>query len=180
MWPYGAVVCAVDFQLKHCGFDPRRVRFHTSFFSFSISGWLPTAKCVCLSVRGGNFVRFYRFPSFTLRFILRHTIVQRPTMTCADTAHSDTAHNSMYLSPLIANIINTVLEANRDASQGIGVGTLVPLAKPGKPLGPTHKPQTDCSPEHDQEGSIFSRCEEDSANSGATLGPSTVILATMT
>ena len=46
--PYGAVVCAVDFQLKHCGFDPRRVRFHTSFFSFSISGWLPTAKCVCL------------------------------------------------------------------------------------------------------------------------------------
>ena len=48
VWPYGAVVCAVDFQLKHCGFDPRRVRFHTSFFSFSISGWLPTAKCVCL------------------------------------------------------------------------------------------------------------------------------------
>ena len=46
--PYGAVVCAVDFQLKHCGFDPRRVRFHTSFFSFSISGWLPTAKCVSL------------------------------------------------------------------------------------------------------------------------------------
>ena len=48
VWPSGAVVCAVDFQLKHCGFDPRRVRLHTSFFSFSISGWLPTAKCVCL------------------------------------------------------------------------------------------------------------------------------------
>ena len=52
-WPYGAVVCAVDSQLKHCVFDPRRVRFHTSFFSFSISGWLPTAKCVCLSTCGG-------------------------------------------------------------------------------------------------------------------------------
>ena len=52
VWPYGAVVCAVDFQSKHCGFDPRRVRFHTSFFSFSISGWLPTAKCVCLSTCG--------------------------------------------------------------------------------------------------------------------------------
>ena len=34
---YGAVVCAVDFQLKHCGFDPRRVQLHESFFSFSIS-----------------------------------------------------------------------------------------------------------------------------------------------
>ena len=54
VWPYGAVVCAVDFQLKHCGFDPRRVRFHTSFFSFSIAGWLPTAKCVCLSTCGGK------------------------------------------------------------------------------------------------------------------------------
>ena len=54
VWPYGAVVCAVDFQLKHCGFDPRRVRFHTSFFSFSISGWLPTAKCVFLSTCGGK------------------------------------------------------------------------------------------------------------------------------
>ena len=52
VWPYGAVVCAVDFQSKHCGFDPCRVRFHTSFFSFSISGWLPTAKCVCLSTCG--------------------------------------------------------------------------------------------------------------------------------
>ena len=41
-------------QSKHCGFDPRRVRFHTSFFSFSISGWLPTAKCVCLSTCGGE------------------------------------------------------------------------------------------------------------------------------
>ena len=51
--PYGAVVCAVDFQLKHCGFDPRQVRFHMSF-SFSISGWLPTAKCVCLSTCGGK------------------------------------------------------------------------------------------------------------------------------
>ena len=50
VWPYGAVVCAVDFQSKHCGFDPRRVQLHTSFFSFSISGWLPTAKCVCLSM----------------------------------------------------------------------------------------------------------------------------------
>ena len=54
VWPYGAVVCAVDFQSKHCGFDPRRVRFHTSFFSFSISGWLPTAKCVCLSTCGAK------------------------------------------------------------------------------------------------------------------------------
>ena len=52
--PYGAVVCAVDFQLKHCGFDPCRERFHTFFFSFSISGWLPTAKCVCLSTCGGK------------------------------------------------------------------------------------------------------------------------------
>ena len=48
VWLYGAVVCAVDFQSKHCGFDPRRVRFHTSFFSFSISSWLPTAK-MCMS-----------------------------------------------------------------------------------------------------------------------------------
>ena len=47
-----AVVCAVYIQLKHCGFDPHQVRFHTSFFSFSTSGWLPTAKCVCLSMRG--------------------------------------------------------------------------------------------------------------------------------
>ena len=31
---YGADVCAVDFQLKHGGFDPRRVRSHTPFFSF--------------------------------------------------------------------------------------------------------------------------------------------------
>ena len=54
VWPYGAVVYAVDFHLKHCGFDPRRVRFHTSFFSFSISGWLPTAKCVCLSTCSGE------------------------------------------------------------------------------------------------------------------------------
>ena len=54
VWLYGAVVCAVDFQSKHCGFDPRRLQFHTSFFSFSISGWLPTAKCVCLSVYGGQ------------------------------------------------------------------------------------------------------------------------------
>ena len=50
VWPYGAVVCAVNFQSKHCGFDPRRVWCHTSFFPFSISGWLPTAKCVCLSM----------------------------------------------------------------------------------------------------------------------------------
>ena len=42
---YGAV------QSKHCGFDPRLVQSHTSFCSFSISGWLPTAKCVCLSMR---------------------------------------------------------------------------------------------------------------------------------
>ena len=57
VWPYGAVVCAVDFQSKHCGFDPRRVRFHTSFFSFSISGWLPTAKCVCMSTCGGKKIK---------------------------------------------------------------------------------------------------------------------------
>ena len=54
VWPYDAVVCAVDFQLKHCVFNPRRVRSHTSFFSFSISGWLPTAKCVCLSMCCGG------------------------------------------------------------------------------------------------------------------------------
>ena len=54
VWPYDAVVCAVDFQSKHCVFNPRRVRSHTSFFSFSISGWLPTAKCVCLSMCCGG------------------------------------------------------------------------------------------------------------------------------
>ena len=48
VWLYGAMVCAVDFQSKHCGFEPRRVRFHTSFFSFSISRWLPIAK-MCIS-----------------------------------------------------------------------------------------------------------------------------------
>ena len=52
VWPYGAVVCAVGFQSKHCGFDPRQVGFHTSFFSFSTSGWIPTAKYVCLSMCG--------------------------------------------------------------------------------------------------------------------------------
>ena len=45
-------------------------------------------------------------------------------------------YGAEYLSPLIANIINTAIETNRDASQVIGVGTLVPLAKPGKPRGP--------------------------------------------
>ena len=48
--PCGAVVCAVNFRAKHCGFDPRQVQSHMSFFSFFISGWLPTAKCVCLSM----------------------------------------------------------------------------------------------------------------------------------
>ena len=47
--PYGAVVCEVVFQLKCCEFDPRQVWLHASFFSF-ISEWLPTAKCVCLSM----------------------------------------------------------------------------------------------------------------------------------
>ena len=41
-----------------------------------------------------------------------------------------------YLSPLIANIINTAVETYRNASQAIGVGTMAPLAKPGKPRGP--------------------------------------------
>ena len=50
--PYGAVVCAVDFQSKYCGFDPCRVRFYTSFFSFSIYGRLPPAECVCLNMCG--------------------------------------------------------------------------------------------------------------------------------
>ena len=45
---YDAVACTVDFQSKHC--DPCRVQLHTPFFSFSISGWLPTAKGVCLSM----------------------------------------------------------------------------------------------------------------------------------
>ena len=45
-------------------------------------------------------------------------------------------YGAEYLSPLIANIINTAIETNRDASKVIGVGTLVPLAKPGKPRGP--------------------------------------------
>ena len=45
-------------------------------------------------------------------------------------------YGAEYLSPLIANIINTAIETNRDASQVIGVGTLVPLVKPGKPRGP--------------------------------------------
>ena len=51
VWLSGAVLCAIDFQSKHCGFDPRRVQLHTPVFSVSISEWLPTAKCVCLSMR---------------------------------------------------------------------------------------------------------------------------------
>ena len=44
-WSDGAVVCAVDFQSKHCGVRSS----HTSVFSFSISGCFPTIKCVCTS-----------------------------------------------------------------------------------------------------------------------------------
>ena len=55
VWPYDAVVCAVNFRSKHCVFDPHRVRFHMSLFSFSISGWSPAAKFVCLSMCGGKF-----------------------------------------------------------------------------------------------------------------------------
>ena len=47
-----AVVCG--FPTKYCEFDPRRVQSHTSFFSFSISGWLATSKCVCLSLCCGK------------------------------------------------------------------------------------------------------------------------------
>ena len=35
--PYGAVVCAVDFQSRGRGFNSRRLWSHTSFFSFSFS-----------------------------------------------------------------------------------------------------------------------------------------------
>ena len=35
---------------KYCRVDPCWVRSHMSFFSFSICGWLPTAKCVCMSM----------------------------------------------------------------------------------------------------------------------------------
>ena len=35
--PYGAVVCAVDFQSRGCRFNSRRLWSHTSFFSFSFS-----------------------------------------------------------------------------------------------------------------------------------------------
>ena len=45
-------------------------------------------------------------------------------------------YGAEYLSPFIANIINTAIETNRNASQVIGVGTMAPLAKPGKPRGP--------------------------------------------
>ena len=45
-------------------------------------------------------------------------------------------YGAEYLSPLIANIINTAIETNRNASQVIGVGTMATLAKPGKPRGP--------------------------------------------
>ena len=34
--------------LKHCEFHPRQVRSCTSFFSFSISGWLSTATCLSM------------------------------------------------------------------------------------------------------------------------------------
>ena len=50
--PYGVDVCAVDFQLKHGGFDPRRVRSHTHTFlllPFLSHRWLSTPKYVCLS-----------------------------------------------------------------------------------------------------------------------------------
>ena len=46
--PYGAVVGAVDFLLRGCGFNYRRLWSHTPFFSFSFSSllfhsseWLP-------------------------------------------------------------------------------------------------------------------------------------------
>ena len=45
-------------------------------------------------------------------------------------------YGAEYLLPLIANIINTTIETYRNASQAIGVGTMAPLAKPGKPRGP--------------------------------------------
>ena len=45
-------------------------------------------------------------------------------------------YGAEYLSPWIANIINTAVDTNRNASQVIGVGTMAPLAKPGKPRGP--------------------------------------------
>ena len=45
-------------------------------------------------------------------------------------------YGAEYLLPLIANIINTAIETYRNASQVIGVGTMAPLAKPGKPRGP--------------------------------------------
>ena len=49
-----AVVCAVDIQSKHCGFDPRRVRF-TLLSSPSLPlGGYQQPKCVCLSMHGGQ------------------------------------------------------------------------------------------------------------------------------
>ena len=45
-------------------------------------------------------------------------------------------YGAEYLSTLNANIINTAVETNRNASQAIGVGAMAPLAKPGKLRGP--------------------------------------------
>ena len=44
--PYGAVVCAVDFQSRGCGFNSRRLRSHTSFFSFSFSWVVTNSQCM--------------------------------------------------------------------------------------------------------------------------------------
>ena len=36
------------------GSIPAEYGFHTSFFSFSISEWLPTDKCICMCMNSGT------------------------------------------------------------------------------------------------------------------------------
>jgi len=45
-------------------------------------------------------------------------------------------YSSKAIAPVICNIINRAVNENLDISAVIGAGTLVPLAKPGKPKGP--------------------------------------------
>ena len=53
---------------------------------------------------------------------------------CPDGLHAEfLKYGAEYLSPLISSIINTAIETSRNVSQGIVVGTMAPLAKPGSP-----------------------------------------------
>ena len=81
-------------------------------------------------------------------------------------------YGAEYLSPLIANIINTAIETNRNVSKVIGVGTMAPLAKPGKPRGPVTGLRWIVLQKNIRKA-LHSRSEEDNTSSGATLGPNT-------